>query len=184
MEYREKMLADAEKLEKELFESRIRGLEKEYGKAERREEVKRKFAELFRQWGEQTEKEAASLGICYLHSDILMRTGEMRLTLYGKDFYLDEEQLEMPWRLPCFFEMYEDDIKEIVDWLRQRYPRLYRYEKDAVRYQYAEYYYAALESLCEDMLDEIKESEEYREMKKTEDFFFFFGRWRGEGEKL
>ncbi len=59
-----------------------------------------------------------------------------------------------------------------------------QYEKDVVRYQYAEYYYAAIAALCRDMLDEIKNSEAYRALKKTDDFSFFFRRWRGEVEKL
>ncbi len=71
-----------------------------------------------------------------------------------------------------------------MDKLRNDYPRIYRYEEDAVRYQYAEYYYAAIEALCRDIMEEIQDSEEYKRMKKTEDFFFFFGRWRGEAAKL
>ena len=53
-----------------------------------------------------------------------------------------------------------------------------------VRFQYAEYYYAATEVLCRDMLSEIQESGEYRKLKRSEDFYFFFGRWRGEARKL
>ncbi len=73
---------------------------------------------------------------------------------------------------------------EIMDKLQKEYPRIYQYEKDAVRYQYAEYYYAAIAAMCRDMLDEIRNSEEYKRLKKTDDFFFFFGKWRGEAEKL
>lgn len=73
---------------------------------------------------------------------------------------------------------------EIMDKLQKEYPRIYQYEKDAVRYQYAEYYYAAIAAMCRDMLDEIRNSEEYKRLKKTDDFFFSFGKWRGEAEKL
>lgn len=172
MVYRENLMADAEKWEKNLFASSVRALEKEYEKTERRDEVKNVFLKLFMQWGEQKEAEAASLGICYLHSDILMRTGEMRLTLYGKEFYMDNEQLELVWIPSCFFQMYEQDMVEIIDRLQKKYPRIYQYEKDAIRYQYAEYYYAAIASLCRDMLAEIRNSEEYRMLKKTDNFFF------------
>ncbi len=73
MVYREKLMADAYKWETRLFASRIRLLERSYEKTERREEVIKVFAELFRQWEEQTEAEAASVGICYLYSSILMK---------------------------------------------------------------------------------------------------------------
>lgn len=184
MVYREKMMADARKWGAELFASRIRLLEREYEKTQRREEVMSTFAKLFQQWEEQTEAKAASVGICYLYSSILMRTGELRLTMYGEELYMDKNQLEVAWIPPCFFQMYEQDMQEIIVKLQKEHPRIYQYEKDAVRYQYAEYYYAAIVALCRDMLDEIKNCAEYKLLKKTDDFFFFFGRWRGEAEKL
>ncbi len=97
---------------------------------------------------------------------------------------MDENQLEKIWQPPCFFQQYEQDISAVMDRLRKEYPRIYPYEEDAVRFWYAEYYYAALETLCRDMLGEIRESREYCMLNKTEDFFIFFGRWRGEAEKL
>lgn len=184
MVYKEKLMEDASKWERKLFASSIRLLEREYEKAERREEVIKVFEKLFRQWEEQSEAKAASVGICYLYSSILMRTGELRLTLYGEEFYMDRNQLELVWTPPCFFEMYEQDMIEILEELQKGNPRIYQYEKDAIRYQYAEYYYAAIAALCRDMIDEIKNSEVYKMLKKTDNFFFFFGRWRGEAEKL
>ncbi len=53
---------------------------------------------------------------------------------------------------PVFFQQYEQDISAVMDRLRKEYPRIYPYEEDAVRFWYAEYYYAALETLCRDMM--------------------------------
>lgn len=184
MAYREALMADAQKLEETVFSSSIRFLETEYQKNELRANVLQTFTELFCQWGEQTDKEAASLGICYLHSSILMRTGEIRLTLFGEEFYLDKNQFEKAWYPPCFFQQYEQDMSEIMTALQKHHPRIYPYEENAVRYQYAQYFYTAIQSLCQDMLEELTESEAYQKMKKTKDFFFFFGRWMGEAEKL
>lgn len=182
--YREGLMADAVILEKTVFSDSIRKLEAEYRKAGNREAVRQVFAELFGEWGRRFREEAASLGICYLHGSILMRTGELRLTLYGKEFYLDSSRLEKAWYPPAFFRQYEQDMAQIMDSLRKVHPRIYPYEEDAVRFQYAEYYYAATEVLCRDMLSEIQESGEYRKLKRSEDFYFFFGRWRGEARKL
>ena len=151
MDYRENMLSDGEKWGAQLFASRIRELEKEYEKAERRDEVKNAFGKLFEQWEERTEAEAGCLGICYLYSSILMKTGELRLTLYGKELYMDSDQLELAWVPPCFFQIYEQDMLELFDKLQKVYPRIYQYEKDALRYQHAEYYHAAIAALCRDM---------------------------------
>ena len=49
MDYRENMLSDGEKWGAQLFASRIRELEKEYEKAERRDEVKNAIGKLFEQ---------------------------------------------------------------------------------------------------------------------------------------
>lgn len=177
-------MEEAERWEKLLFADSVRELETQYEKIEQRDVIIKTFTDLFRQWSQQNGHAAASLGICYLHSSILMRTGELRLTLYGKEFYLDRDQIEMVWHPPWFFHMYEKDMDFLMGKLRNDYPRIYRYEEEAVRYQYAEYYYAAIEALCRDIMEEIQDSEEYKMMKKTEDFFFFFGRWRGEAAKL
>lgn len=181
---RKALMADAENWEKSVFSSSIRQLEAEYWKKDNREAVRQVFAELFGQWGKLFCEEAASLGICYLHSSILMRTGELRLTMYGREFYMDRNRLEKAWYPPLFFQQYEQDMAQIMDRLRKVHPRIYPYEEDAVRFQYAGYYYAALEVLCRDMLGGIQESREYRELNRSEDFYFFFGRWRGEARKL
>ncbi|MDE7478924.1 MAG: hypothetical protein K2M91_13440 [Lachnospiraceae bacterium] len=97
---------------------------------------------------------------------------------------MDKNQLEKAWQPPCFFQQYEQDMAGIMNKLRTKHPRIYPYEEDAVRFRYAEYYYAALETLCRDMIDEIRESESYQMLNKAENFVIFFGRWRGEAEKL
>ncbi len=78
-----------------------------------------------------------------------------------------------------FFQQYEQDMTMLMKKLRNEHPRIYPYEEDAVRIWYAEYYYAALEVLCRDMQKELKEYEAFQRMNKTEDFYIFFGRWRG-----
>ena len=107
--YREKLMEDAAILEKTVFSDSIRKLEAEYRKAGNREAVRQVFAELFGEWGRRFREEAASLGICYLHGSILMRTGELRLTLYGREFYLDSSRLEKAWYPPAFFRQYEHE---------------------------------------------------------------------------
>ena len=72
----------------------------------------------------------------------------------------------------------------IVKGLGGSFPRLCRAEEDAVMLQCADYYLAAVQKLCEDMAEEIMDSMGFRELKKTEDFFLFFGRFQGEGEKI
>ncbi|MDE6364006.1 MAG: hypothetical protein K2L86_07035 [Lachnospiraceae bacterium] len=184
MPYREALMADAKKQGEEVFDTSIRILEAEYQKPERRNEAGQIFTDLFAQWGEYTKEKAACLGICYLHSSILMRTGEIRLTLYGQGVYMDTKQLEKTWQPSCFFQQYEQDMTALMNKLRKEHPRIYPYEEDTVRFLYAEYYYAALEALCRDMLEEIEEYEAFQKMNRTEDFYMFFGRWRGEAEKL
>lgn len=97
MPYREALMAHAKKWGGEVFASSIRILEAEYQKPERRNGAGQIFTDLFAQWGEYTKEKAACLGICYLHSSILMRTGEIRLTLYGKGVYMDTNRLEKAW---------------------------------------------------------------------------------------
>ena len=186
MEYRRKLMEDAGEQEEVLFGRSIRWLEEVYREERLRAEAVQVFDDLFRQWGTETApmQKAACLGICYLHSGILLRTGSLRLMLYGEGFYLSKRQMESTWRLPVFFDRYEEDMDALTAGLRKVHPRIYAYEIDAIRHHYAEYYYAAIAGLCRDLLEEIKESKGYRELDRTEDFYFFYGRWRGEAWKI
>ena len=184
MDRRKELVDAAEEIQKELFASHIRELEAEYRKQERREEAGKAFAELFQHWKRQGDRKARCLGICYRYGSMLMGTYELRLVLYGEDFYLDRNPEVCVWKPPCFFEMFEKDMEVILKKLKSTYPRIYVYEEDAVRLRCVEYYLAALHRLCMDMTEEILHTEEFRRMKRADDFYIFFGRYRGEGEIL
>ncbi len=98
---------------------------------------------------------------------------------FGKEFYMDENQLEKTWQPPCFFQQYEQDISAVMDRLRKEYPRIYPYEEDAVRFWYARVLLCGAGNPVQGYAGEIRESREYCMLNKTEDFFIFFGRWRG-----
>ena len=54
--------------------------------------------------------------------DAVLQAGGIRLALFGREFYLDENQLEKTWQPPCFFQQYEQDISAVMDRLRKEYP--------------------------------------------------------------
>lgn len=187
-ERREELLGAADELEKELFDKKIRMLEEEYRKEENREAVIQVFDRLASSWMEVHEssggrKKAASLGITYLLSSILTKAYELKLSLLGEEFLL-EEPVQIIWKPLYFFEYFEEDMTLIIKQLRSRFPRLCRAEEDAIRLKCADYYLAAICKLCRDMAEEIMGSNELRKLCKTDDFFLFFGRFQGEGEKL
>lgn len=187
-ERREELLGAADELEKELFEKKIRMLEEEYRKEENRDAVIQVFDRLASSWMEVYEssggrKKAASLGIAYLLSSILTKAYELKLSLLGEEFLL-EEPVQIIWKPLYFFEYFEEDMTLIIKQLRSRFPRLCRAEEDAIRLKCADYYLAAICKLCRDMAEEIMGSNELRKLCKTDDFFLFFGKFQGEGEKL
>ncbi len=181
---REELADAAEGMQRELFAGRVGELKGEYRKEGRRASVKQAFADVLRLWDGEGGRKAGSLGICYLFSGMAMRTYEFRLALYGEDFYLDGYPAVRRWKPPCFFEMFEEDMAVIMKKLRKVYPRIYAYEEDAVRRRCVEYYLAAVRQLCEDMAEEIVCMEEFLGMEKTDNFFIFFGAYRGEGDIL
>lgn len=188
-ERREELLGAADELEKELFEKKIRMLEEEYRKEESRETVIQAFSRLASSWMEIYEssggrKKAASLGITYFLSSIVTKTYELKLSLLGEEFLLEEEPVQIIWKPLYFFEHFEEDMSLIIKQLRSRFPRLCRAEEDAIRLKCADYYLAAVCKLCRDMVGEIMGSNELRKLCKTDDFFLFFGKFQGEGEKL
>lgn len=188
-ERRNRLLLTADKLQKERFEKRIRMLEEEYRKEENRQAVIQVFIRLFSLWksvhenSDGTEK-ASSLGIGYLLGSILTKSYELKLSLLGEAFWLEEEPVEIMWKPPYFFEYFEEDMTLIIKELRSGFPRLCRAEEDAARLKCVDYYLAAVCTLCRDMAEEMIESNEFTEIDKTDNFFFFFGKFQGEGEKI
>ncbi|MDD7026482.1 MAG: hypothetical protein PUI46_05250 [Lachnospiraceae bacterium] len=180
LERKDKLLQEADRLEKELFKKQIAILQDYYRKSEVQNRVREAFAHLWQKW--DRKKPAAGLGIHYLFTSIHNRTYEHRLVLFGEEFYLDEEAVEMDWKPELFFSLLEEDVEMILKQIRGKFPRLCRYEEELIRNHCSEYYEAAVCRLCQDMLPKILESETFGNLKKTEDFFVLFGTYRGEGE--
>lgn len=178
------LLADADSLHRELFGERIRYLELKYGEKEVTESFLKVFWNLFDSFRMTGNQKAASLGICYLDSSVSQRTYELSLILFGEDFYLEEQPFGILWRPEYLFDTFETDMKEIMIQLGKKYARICRWEEDAVRFHCIEYYYAALCKLCKDRIKEILCGDSYTSMNKADDFFVFFGRYRGVGEIL
>lgn len=181
---REALLIDAQKILEGYFNERIKMLMIKYRENDYREAVIRAFTEIFTTWNLKKEQPAVYLGISYRYSDILMGSYALRLTLYGVDFYLDQAPIERRFEPPLFFSHIEADRREIVQTLQNTYPRICKCEEDAIRLRFLSYYHAALYSLCKDLIEEIQDTTQYRELNKAEPFTIFFGRWRGEGEVL
>lgn len=173
----------AQNAEEEIFASQCRKLEKDYRKKERRSEAVESFVRLFNLAGEE-QKEWSWLGICYLHTSYQTGSHEFLLSLYNEEFYFDKNPVEVYWRPNGFFECFEEDMETVMKGLCKEYPRIWRYEQQAVRRVCVEYYYAAVRQLCFDLAEEIMETEAFQKAKKAEDFTAFFGRFQGEGEIL
>lgn len=173
----------AQNTEEELFASQCRRLEKDYRKKEYRNEAVNAFVRLFSQAVDE-QKEVSWLGICYLHTSLQTGSHEFRLSLYDEEFFFDPVPTELYWRPSCFFECFEEDMESVMTVLRRQYPRIWRYEEDAVRRVCVEYYYAAIRQLCFDLAGEIMETEAFQKAVKAENFTAFFGRYQGEGEIL
>ena len=189
LERREKLLNAADEMQREQFEKSVRKLMENYRIEENRQAVIQAFKELASRW-EESHKDpddgtkAATLGVTYLLSSILTKTYDLKLSLLGEGFWLEKEPVEVMWKPPYFFEYFEEDAAHVIKELRGSFPRLCSAEEDAVRLKCVDYYLAAVQKLCKDMAEEIMESREFRDLNKTEDFFLFFGRFQGEGERL
>lgn len=184
LERRKLLLEDAEGCYRELFKIRIRELEDKYRRIENRRSVIEAFADLARSWNDHRDKKAASLGICILYSSVVRRTYEYRLILSGEEFLLDKEAIETLWIPNCFFDDFEKDMQYIIGQLKHTYPRLCSSEEDAIRFQCVEYVHTVVYKLCVDLINEILEEAAFIQLKKTDHFFVYFSKYRGEGEVI
>lgn len=181
---RENLLEEAEQIYREQFKISIRNLEEKYKSKEYQKSMTDAVAKVSYAWNETQDRQAASLGICILHSSILRQTYEYRIVVMGEEFWLDENAVELMWIPKGFPEIFEQDMSALIKKLSSIFPRLCKEEETAVRFRCAEYFHGAVCKLCKDFLADILESEGFLQLKKTEDFFLFFGAYRGEGELL
>lgn len=102
----------------------------------------------------------------------------------GEEFWLARDAVELMWVPEGLPEFFERDISSLLKILKGTFPRLCRDEETAVRFMCGEYCHGAVYKLCTDFLEDILKEEEFLQLSKTEDFFVFFGDYRGEGEIL
>lgn len=181
---REELLKEAEEVYREIFRESILCLEESYHTEGYKKSVTEAFAKTARMWKENYENKAASLGICSLYTSILRRTYAYRIVLLGEEFWLARDAVELMWVPEGFPEFFERDIFSLMKKLKGTFPRLCRDEETAVRFMCGEYCHGAVYKLCADFLEDILKEEEFLQLSKTEDFFVFFGDYRGEGEIL
>lgn len=181
---RENLLEEAEKIYREQFNISIRNLEEKYKIKENQKSVAGAVVKAAQVWNDTQDRPAASLGICILHSSILRQAYEYKIVVMGEEFWLDENAVELMWIPKGFSEFFEQDISALIKKLSSIFPRFCKEEETAVRFRCAEYFHGAVYKLCKDFLDDILEGEGFLQLKKTEDFFLFFGDYRGEGEIL
>ena len=177
------LTAAADRLEKERFGSQCRRLIQEYRRQERREEALRIFSEVCERAAAQG-KRAAWLGISSLYTSMQNGVFEYLLTVYGEEFYLDPHPVERFFTPPVFQECVEEDIQSVRKELHSCFPRIWQYEEAEICRVCSAYYDAAFCRLCQDLSDELPETEGFSRMEKTEHFGVFFGCYRGEGEIL
>ncbi len=179
---RETLLKEAEKIYREQFKISIRCLEEKYNAEEYKKAVPESFAQAARIWNESQDRQAASLGICSLYSSILRQTYEYKIVLLGEEFWLDEDAVEIMWIPKGFPEIFEQDMSVLIKKLSGIFPRLCKEEETAIRFVCAEYFHGTVYKLCRDFIGDILENNAFLQLKKKEDFFVFFGGYRGEGE--
>lgn len=181
---KEELILAADEMQRNCFGKRIRGLEQKYGEAECRRKIVGIFEGLAHQWGAFPDESVASLGVCYLYSNLLMRTYKFKIVLMGKEFWLGEKTAEAVWDLNAFFNGFEEDMEFILFRMKNIFSRLCKAEEEMVRFHCVDYYLAAISQLCRNLAEDILYSKAMLGLDKTEDFYFFFGRFQGEGEIL
>lgn len=89
------LIQDAEQMYQVRFQIRICDLEQRYRKEAYRKPVIKAFAQAAYNWSSGCKGQAASLGIYILYSSIVLRSYEYSLVLSGKEFWLDDEPVEV-----------------------------------------------------------------------------------------
>lgn len=153
----------------------------EYQKPELFSAVKNSFVKMMQEIHKQEKVKIEYLGICYLISGLVSGTYELLLGAYDESFYLDKSPVEYYVRIPLFYEWYERDATEVMEILKEDFIRIQEWEKDLIRRELIQYYYAAMCKLFIDWKEPLMQIPEVKILYDKNPFLFYFGRYQGEG---
>ena len=83
--------------------------------------------------------------------------------------------------LPYFYETFQRDMSDVFKALQKKFIRIREWEKERIRRNLMEYYYAAMRRVFTDWKEELMQIDEVKALHDRSPFLFFFGRYQGEG---
>jgi len=132
-----------------------------------------------------TDKEWTYWEICYLHSGLLMKTHEYRMSLYNSLHMIDPEPASIRVSFDFIYQYFEEDVEYLTQIIpKKKMQKIYSHEVTAIREYYNKYYIGIVSKYIEDTLPELLKLEAFRSMKKTDEFMIFFGEYMGQQELL
>ena len=110
-------------------------------------------AEELQQTGQKSE--IYYVYISYLRSSLITGSYEIRVDLYGEDFWLDDNPITEYITIPYLFGFYKEDISEFQRLLKKEFIRFMPEEIEPVTQAYCEYYFSLVTKVFEDFYEQI-----------------------------
>lgn len=130
------------------------------------------------------DKEWAYWEICHLHSSLLMKTYEYRMSLYNSLHIIDPEPASIRFCFDFIYQYFEEDMDYLIQIVEKKMQRIYSHEVMAIRKYFNKYYIGIVNKYIKDTLPELMKMEAFQNIKKTDDFRIFFGEYMGRQEVL
>lgn len=126
--------------------------------------------------------DAESLFISCLYSGIDTGNCQLRVDLYGPEFWLDESPLTEYITLPMIFDYMEKDISVFAEIIKKKFVRLRSCELKSVRHEYAEYYFSLVLQIMTDFSELITSLSDG--ISKSDNFEILYGEHMGRYVKI
>lgn len=129
---------------------------------------------------EQGKKGPIAFCVCsLLYSSVLMKTYDLRIDLYDKDFYLDETETSVQWHSPAYKDI-DLEIQTFSSVLRKQLIRVRDFEVEDASYQYALYHNALTLALFTSHINDFWTLKSYQSLLIDNKMDVFFGEYIGE----
>ena len=130
---------------------------------------------------EGTKGRACYLGICYCLSSVFTGNYEMKLDIYDKEMYLDENECCLYWRPGFIFDYYQRDMEYFRKNIGKEVPRVRTYEIQQYGTGYLLNYMHILSEFLHQKLPEVMEKISPEELQTDGKLQFFFGKYMDRG---
>jgi len=133
---------------------------------------------------ENLKKKIKFIYISFLRTSLLENKGIWRIDLFDENWFLDKEECFINLDFSFLYESLFEHIKELQEKKKEYGRTITEMDIEKIKLQEGDKYHKFVIKILEDIVNELIECENFKEMKRHEELMIFAGEYKDEVELL